>query len=148
MCLCLADAVSLFETNIRVLGGLLSAHVLSGYLQERHGRMAWYQGELLHLALDLGYRLLPAFNTSTGIPHSKVCGRFFAPGRPEKNPSDDFGIFWPGELADGPALAEAVQLERDVHGLFGHHDPRVRRPLAPQRRPRLRAEGAQGTFST
>lgn len=34
--------------------------------------MLWYKGELLNLALDLGYRLLPAFNTSTGIPHSKV----------------------------------------------------------------------------
>ena len=34
--------------------------------------MLWYKGELLNLAFDLGYRLLPAFNTSTGIPHSKV----------------------------------------------------------------------------
>ncbi len=54
------------------LGGLLSAHVLSGYLQEHYSRMSWYKGELLNLAADLGYRLLPAFNTSTGIPHSKV----------------------------------------------------------------------------
>lgn len=64
--------VSVFETNIRMLGGLLSAHVLSGYLQEHYSRMLWYKGELLNMAFDLGYRLLPAFNTSTGIPHSKV----------------------------------------------------------------------------
>ena len=64
--------VSVFETNIRMLGGLLSAHILSGYLQEHYSRMLWYKGELLSLASDLGYRLLPAFNTSTGIPHSKV----------------------------------------------------------------------------
>lgn len=64
--------VSVFETNIRMLGGLLSAHVLSGYLQEHYSRMPWYKGELLNLAFDLGYRLLPAFNTTTGIPHSKV----------------------------------------------------------------------------
>lgn len=64
--------VSVFETNIRMLGGLLSAHVLSGYLQEHYSRMLWYKGELLNMAFDLGYRLLPAFNTTTGIPHSKV----------------------------------------------------------------------------
>jgi len=28
--------------------------------------MDWYQGELLNMALDVGYRLLPAFNSSTG----------------------------------------------------------------------------------
>lgn len=34
--------------------------------------MPWYRGELLEMAKDLGYRLLPAFNTTTGIPHSRV----------------------------------------------------------------------------
>lgn len=34
--------------------------------------MSWYRGELLSMAKDLGYRLLPAFNTTTGIPYSKV----------------------------------------------------------------------------
>lgn len=34
--------------------------------------MPWYRGELLEMAKDLGYRLLPAFNTSTGIPHARV----------------------------------------------------------------------------
>jgi mannosidase alpha-like ER degradation enhancer 3 len=29
-------------------------------------RMSWYKGELLNLALDVGYRLLPAFNSTTG----------------------------------------------------------------------------------
>jgi hypothetical protein len=28
--------------------------------------MTWYQGELLNMALDIGYRLLPAFNSTTG----------------------------------------------------------------------------------
>lgn len=64
--------VSVFETNIRVLGGLLSAHVLVEYLQQHAGVMLWYGGELLTMAKDLGYRLLPAFNTTTGIPHSRV----------------------------------------------------------------------------
>lgn len=64
--------VSVFETNIRVLGGLLSAHILADYFQQRDGIMPWYKGELLSLAKDLGFRLLPAFNTTTGIPHSRV----------------------------------------------------------------------------
>ncbi|KAF5286726.1 hypothetical protein FQR65_LT12459 [Abscondita terminalis] len=64
--------VSVFETNIRVLGGLLSAHILVEYLQHHAEIMLWYKGELLTMAKDLGYRLLPAFNTTTGIPHSRV----------------------------------------------------------------------------
>lgn len=52
--------------------GLLSGHILAEYIQERTEVMRWYRGELLHLAKDIGYRLLPAFNTTTGIPHAKV----------------------------------------------------------------------------
>ncbi|KAG8038685.1 hypothetical protein G9C98_000240 [Cotesia typhae] len=64
--------VSLFETNIRMLGGLLSGHILSEYLQLRADIMPWYRGELLNMAKDLGYRFLPAFNTTTGIPYGKI----------------------------------------------------------------------------
>uniref|UniRef100_A0A6G1SF64 alpha-1,2-Mannosidase n=2 Tax=Aceria tosichella TaxID=561515 RepID=A0A6G1SF64_9ACAR len=76
--------VSVFETNIRMLGGLLSAHVLAKavqnprdksirYLNETvRNQMSWYNSELLDLAEDLGRRLLPAFDTKTGIPHSRV----------------------------------------------------------------------------
>ena len=65
--------VSVFEVNIRVLGGLISGHVLSNFVKERHApHMSWYRGELLTMAKDLGNRLLPAFNTSTGIPHPRV----------------------------------------------------------------------------
>lgn len=52
--------------------GLLSAHVLADYLQQRDEIMLWYKGELLDMAKDVGYRLLPAFNTTTGIPYSRV----------------------------------------------------------------------------
>lgn len=34
--------------------------------------LKWYRGELLEMAKDVGYRLLPAFNTTTGIPHARV----------------------------------------------------------------------------
>ncbi|XP_037037470.1 ER degradation-enhancing alpha-mannosidase-like protein 3 [Bradysia coprophila] len=64
--------VSVFETNIRMIGGLLSAHILAEYIQKEADYMPWYRGELLEMAKDLGYRLLPAFNTSTGIPHARV----------------------------------------------------------------------------
>ena len=52
--------VNLFECTIRALGGLLSAHALSN------------QSIFLDKALDLGNRLLPAFDTKTGIPYSDV----------------------------------------------------------------------------
>ncbi|KAH1011282.1 hypothetical protein HUJ04_000690 [Dendroctonus ponderosae] len=68
--------VSVFETNIRVLGGLLSAHILADYLQQRDGIMPWYEGELLNMAKDIGFRLLPAFNTTTGIPYSRINLRY------------------------------------------------------------------------
>eukprot|EP00952_Eustigmatos_sp_NYUAD-ZCMA_P010282 42230-Eustigmatos_ZCMA.PRE.1 len=63
--------VSVFEATIRLLGGLLSAHSLleaeelEPVFRNREPR---YEGELLDLAYDLGMRLLPAFDTRTGIP--------------------------------------------------------------------------------
>ncbi|TRZ01239.1 hypothetical protein DNTS_014814 [Danionella cerebrum] len=63
--------VSVFETNIRVLGGLLGGHSMAVMLKE-NGQMAWYQNELLHMAKDIGLRLLPAFNTTSGLPYPRV----------------------------------------------------------------------------
>ncbi len=60
-----------FETTIRVLGGLLSAHIFS--VESTYGfALPGYNNELLELAHDLGKRLLPAFNTPTGIPYARV----------------------------------------------------------------------------
>ncbi|KAG1692971.1 ER degradation-enhancing alpha-mannosidase-like protein 3 [Nymphon striatum] len=66
--------VSVFETNIRMLGGLLSGHILASYIHDRlpNNRMQWYTGQLLNMAKELGYRLLPAFNTTTGLPTPKI----------------------------------------------------------------------------
>lgn len=50
--------VNLFETTIRVLGGLLSAYHLSG------------DEMFLSKSIDLGDRLMPAFQTQSGIPFS------------------------------------------------------------------------------
>uniref|UniRef100_A0A672IWM2 alpha-1,2-Mannosidase n=1 Tax=Salarias fasciatus TaxID=181472 RepID=A0A672IWM2_SALFA len=68
--------VSVFETNIRVLGGLLGGHVMADLLRQRGERMQWYRDELLHMAKELGHRLLPAFNTTSGLPYPKVNLRY------------------------------------------------------------------------
>ena len=62
--------VSVFETNIRVMGGLLSAHLLASDATLQ--LMPSYDGCLLDMAVDLGERLLPAFNTATGLPYGTV----------------------------------------------------------------------------
>ncbi|KAM5355368.1 hypothetical protein ACJ41O_002014 [Fusarium nematophilum] len=91
----LDSKVQVFETVIRGLGGLLSAHLfavgelpIAGY-NVRPAKatvgddplelapIPWpngfrYDGQLLRLALDLGQRLLPAFYTDTGIPYPRV----------------------------------------------------------------------------
>ena len=73
--------VSVFETNIRVIGGLLSAHVLAAHVpglylhKETHNQHSpsqsyqqrlHYSGGLLDLAVALADRLMPAFSSSTG----------------------------------------------------------------------------------
>jgi mannosidase alpha-like ER degradation enhancer 2 len=52
--------VQAFEINIRLLGGLLSAYQLDG------------DSRFLEMAEDLGKRLLPVYNTATGMPHRYV----------------------------------------------------------------------------
>ncbi|KAK5663569.1 hypothetical protein OQA88_4000 [Cercophora sp. LCS_1] len=83
--------VQVFETVIRGVGGLLSAHLfavgslpITGYSPQRPGddplnprHIHWpngfkYDGQLLRLALDLAQRLLPAFYTKTGMPYPRV----------------------------------------------------------------------------
>lgn len=71
--------VQVFETTIRSLGGLLSAHLIlsdiSQFLQ-RYTRLAEiaekYDGFLLDMAYDLGKRLIPAFRTKSSIPLPRV----------------------------------------------------------------------------
>ncbi|XP_073415517.1 ER degradation-enhancing alpha-mannosidase-like protein 2 isoform X1 [Dendrobates tinctorius] len=63
---------SVFETNIRVVGGLLSAHLLSkkAGLELEPG---WpCSGPLLRMAEDAARKLLPAFDTQTGMPYGTV----------------------------------------------------------------------------
>ncbi|KAK6191386.1 hypothetical protein SNE40_003090 [Patella caerulea] len=63
---------SVFETNIRVVGGLISAHLLS----KRSGMIleaGWpCSGPLLRMAETVARKLLPAFDTPTGMPYGTV----------------------------------------------------------------------------
>jgi mannosidase alpha-like ER degradation enhancer 2 len=65
-----------FEITIRVLGGLLSGFQLTG---DRH---------LLELADDLGTRLLPVFNSPTGMPYMYVNLRTGKVSGAKSNPAE------------------------------------------------------------
>ena len=68
--------VSVFETEIRLVGGLLSAHHACG------------DPVLLAKARDLADRLLPAFDTPTGMPYRYVNLRTKAVRDPMSNPAE------------------------------------------------------------
>jgi len=68
--------VKVFEVTIRLLGGLLSGYQLTG------------DARLLHLADDLGTRLLPAFNTPTGMPYMFVNLRTGKTSGARSNPAE------------------------------------------------------------
>jgi len=85
----LDSKVQIFETVIRGVGGLLSAHQFAvgdlpirGYAARVETRLGkegvfWgndfvYDGQLLRLATDLADRLMPAFQTPTGLPYPRV----------------------------------------------------------------------------
>jgi mannosidase alpha-like ER degradation enhancer 2 len=65
-----------FEVTIRLLGGLLSGYQLSG------------DQRLLALAEDLGARLLPVFNSPTGLPYRFVNLKTGKVRGPETNPAE------------------------------------------------------------
>jgi mannosidase alpha-like ER degradation enhancer 2 len=68
--------VKVFEIVIRVLGGLLSAHQMTG------------DPRLLALADDLGRRLLPAFDSPTGMPYVHINLRTGKTSGVQSNPAE------------------------------------------------------------
>eukprot|EP01063_Lacrimia_lanifica_P016504 TRINITY_DN23048_c0_g1_i1.p1 TRINITY_DN23048_c0_g1~~TRINITY_DN23048_c0_g1_i1.p1 ORF type:complete len:561 (+),score=189.28 TRINITY_DN23048_c0_g1_i1:70-1752(+) len=132
--------VSVFETNIRMLGGLLSAHLL---LEEEDivdcehapGDAGFtYDGELLALAYDLGKRLLKAFDTQTGIPYGTVNLRHGVPPKETEVTSLAGGGTYLLEFGVLSVLVEddrfetaarrattALYDERSALGLLGNH---------------------------
>jgi hypothetical protein len=69
-------SVKNFEITIRMLGGLLSSYQLTG------------DKRLLELAADLGNRLLPVFNSPTGMPYVNVNLKTGAVSGVETNPAE------------------------------------------------------------
>jgi mannosidase alpha-like ER degradation enhancer 2 len=69
-------SVQLFEINIRILGGLLTAYQMTG------------EPKFLALATDLGQRLLPAFKSATGMPYRFVNLKTGEVSGPVSNPAE------------------------------------------------------------
>jgi mannosidase alpha-like ER degradation enhancer 2 len=69
-------SVKNFEVTIRLLGGLLSGYQMTG------------DARLLHLAEDLGKRLLPVFNSPTGMPYMFVNLRTGKTSGARSNPAE------------------------------------------------------------
>lgn len=65
-----------FEITIRILGGLLSAHQMTG------------DKRLLDMATDLGDRLLPVFDSPTGMPYMFVNLKTGKTSGAESNPAE------------------------------------------------------------
>lgn len=107
--------VSHFETTIRVLGGLLSAYQLTG--DER----------LLKLADDLATRMLPVFDSPTGLPWPKVNLRTGKPGGSETNPAEagtlilEYGTL--ARLTGKPAYYDKAK--RALVAVFERRDPKT-----------------------
>jgi glycosyl hydrolase family 47 len=90
-----------FEITIRLLGGLLSGYQLTG------------DKRLLGLAEDLGTRLLPAFNSPTGLPYVFVNLRTGEVRDPVSNPAEtgtlllEFGTL--GKLTGKPVFYDKAK---------------------------------------
>src|SRR6059058_5174560 len=91
-----------FEVTIRLLGGLLSSFQLTG------------DKRLLSLAEDLGKRLLPVFNSPTGLPYVYVNLRTGQTRDPVTNPAEtgtlllEFGTL--SKLTGDPVYYEKAKL--------------------------------------
>jgi mannosidase alpha-like ER degradation enhancer 2 len=90
-----------FEITIRLLGGLLSSYQLT------------HDKRLLSLADDLGTRLLPVFNSPTGMPYVEVNLKTGATRGEETNPAEigtlllEFGTL--GKLTGKPIYYEKAK---------------------------------------
>jgi mannosidase alpha-like ER degradation enhancer 2 len=107
-----------FEITIRMIGGLLSSYQLTG------------DKRLLELADDLGHRMLPMFNSPTGMPYEFINLHTGAVRGTESNPAEigtlliEFGML--SRLTGKPeyydkAKHAMVELynRRSAKGLFG-----------------------------
>ena len=120
----LDSKVQVFETVIRGVGGLLSAHLFAQgdlpirayrpVVKTKHGKtgISWrnglvYDGQLLRLATDLARRLLPAFDTETRLPYPRVNLRTGVSFYARSSNHDDT----PSERISSPQCADAEVTE-------------------------------------
>lgn len=68
----LDSTVQVFETTIRVVGGLISSHLYATDPRKKVYLGPHYNGYLLELARDMADRLLPAYLTTTGLPLARI----------------------------------------------------------------------------
>ncbi len=108
-----------FEIVIRLLGGLLSSYELTG------------DRRLLRLADDLGTRLLPAFDSPTGLPYVYVNLRTGAVRGTVSNPAEAALILEYGKLAD--LTGKARYRERAMQALRAVYARRSARDLVGER---------------
>jgi len=100
-------SVSVFETNIRFVGGFLTAYALT--------QDTLYRDR----ALEIATLLLPAFNTPSGLPYSYVN---IKTGQPDSNPNAvlaEFGtlhleFMYLSEITGNPIFAEKALAVRKV----------------------------------
>lgn len=106
-------SVQVFEVTIRLLGGLLSAYQLDG------------DRVFLNLAIDLADRLLPAFQSPTGMPYRYVNLRTGGTQDPVSNPAEigtlmlEFGTL--SQLTGNPVYY--ARAKRAVSELFRRRSP-------------------------
>ena len=106
-------SVKNFEVTIRLLGGLLSSHQLTG------------DPRLLSLATDLGRRLLPAFASPTGMPYMFVNLKTGKAAGARSNPAEigtlllEFGTL--SKLTGDPVFFERAR--RAETALFERRSP-------------------------
>jgi len=105
--------VQVFEITIRHLGALLAAYQLDG------------DRRFLDLAVDLADRLLPAFDSPTGMPYNRVNLRTGRASGPVSNPAEigtltlEFGTV--SKLTGNPVYYDRVK--RAVTALFERRSP-------------------------
>ena len=129
-------SVSVFETNIRAVGALLAGHTLAAdeSLALLPPGASWIAERLLELAIDLGTRLLPAFDTPTGIPYGSInLRRGVARGETSVTCTSGAGTFllefgMLSRLSGDPAFENAARramraifARRSKRGLLGAH---------------------------
>jgi mannosidase alpha-like ER degradation enhancer 2 len=102
-----------FEVTIRLLGGLLSGYQRTG------------AARLLHLADDLGHRLLPVFNSPTGMPYMYVNLKTGKTSGTRSNPAEigtlllEFGTL--SKLTGNPVFYDKAK--RAVVALYDRRSP-------------------------